>query len=527
MAEDSKSFYTDSTAESRYNKLVSDRNTYKDRAVNNAKVTIPMLFPNDDSTATTKYETPYQSIGARGVNNLASKIMLAMFPPNEPFFRLDLGVAAKQQLNSSQQIGDTQKAQTQLNQLLQQMETDITDYMEANRCRITISEAVLQLIVAGNALLYLPPKEGGIKLYRLNNYIVVRDGTGNWIEVIAKDSVSYAALPPEAQACVDADTSPDKNVDVFTHVYLGDAETYYMYQEVAGQTVNGSDQQFPKDKVPWIPLRLRKMDGESYGRSYVDEYYGDLKTLNSLDKAIAELSALASFALFLVSPSSQLRIDKLKNAESGDFFKGKDGDITAFQLNKTQDMQVALQQTQSIESRLSYAFLLNSAVQRDAERVTAEEIRYVANELEDSIGNVYSLLSMELQLPLVRCVMAQMMAQGALVNIPQGENGVQPKIVTGMEALGRGHDLTKIEQFIQICSNIPDFQNRLKTGDVISQIATAIGLNADSLVMSDDEYQAMMQQQQEAALQQQVASPLVQGAMNNQGAGNTSTPPQQ
>jgi hypothetical protein len=45
--------------------------------------------------------------------------------------------------------------------------------------------------------------------------------------------------------------------------------------------------------------------------------------------------------------------------------------------------------------------------------------------------------------------------------------------------------------------------------------------------MSDDEYQAMMQQQQEAALQQQVASPLVQGAMNNQGAGNTSTPPQQ
>ncbi|UZT50437.1 head-to-tail connector protein [Enterobacter phage 04_vB_Eclo_IJM] len=32
----------------------------------------------------------------------------------------------------------------------------------------------------------------------------------------------------------------------------------------------------------------------------------------------------------------------------------------------------------AIEQRLGWAFLLNSAVQRNAERVTAEEIRYVA-----------------------------------------------------------------------------------------------------------------------------------------------------
>lgn len=48
--------------------------------------------------------------------------------------------------------------------------------------------------------------------------------------------------------------------------------------------------------------------------------------------------------------------------------------------------------------------LLNSAVQRNGERVTAEEIRYVAGELEDTLGGVYSLLSQELQLSLIRRV---------------------------------------------------------------------------------------------------------------------------
>lgn len=506
---DTESFYTQDTAKSRYDKLASDRKVYVDRAVKNAKLTIPMLFPDENATSTTEYDTPYQSIGARGVNNLASKIMLALFPPNEPFFKLELGDIAKMQVAKN---GGDSTAMTKIDKLMGTIERQLMDYMETNRCRITISEAVLQLIVSGNCLLYLPPKTGGMKLYRLNNFVIVRDGTGNWIELIAKDSISYAALPPEAQSCVEGeDINPDKNIELYTHVYLGNSETFYMYQEVDGQVINGSEQQFPKDKVPWIPLRLRKMDGESYGRSYVDEYYGDLKSLNSICKAIAEMAAMSAFSLYLVNPASTLRVDKLKNAESGTFVKGKEGDIVAFQLNKVNDLQVAYQHKQELQSNLSFAFLLNSSVQRNAERVTAEEIRYVANELEDSVGNIYSLLSLELQLPLVQCLMAQLMAQGALPDIPQGNEGVQTHIVTGMEALGRGHDLTKIEQFLQTCAIVPDFQQRLKTGEVLTQIGTALGIDADSLVMSDEEFQQQQEQAMQMQMAQQMASPLAQG----------------
>ena len=45
---------------------------------------------------------------------------------------------------------------------------------------------------------------------------------------------------------------------------------------------------FPIDKSPYIPLRFNRVDGEDYGRGYVEEYYGDLKSLEGLTRAIVE-----------------------------------------------------------------------------------------------------------------------------------------------------------------------------------------------------------------------------------------------
>lgn len=501
---DMDAYYQQSTAASRYSNLEIDREPYRTRAVNNAKLTIPMLFPDKDATATTKYETPYQSIGARGVNNLGAKLMKGLFPPNEPFFRLSLGADAQKQAESQ----GMQKDDVNIEKVLGMLERDLFNFMMRNRYRITISEGVLQLIVAGNVLLFLPPAEGGIKMYRLSDYVVVRDGIGNWIELVVKDKISYAALPDDAKSLIkDTNVEPSTNYEIYTHVYL-DGDVYRSYQELEGQTIKGSEQEYPKDKVPWLPLRLRKMDGESYGRSYVDEYYGDLKILNSLSKACAEMAAVASFILYLVNPASTLRIDKLKDAQSGEFYKGKEGDIVPFQLNKLNDMQIVIPQMQDLQNRLSYAFLMNSAVQRNAERVTAEEIRYVANELEDTVGNIYALLSLELQLPLVSCVMNQMMRQNLLPDMPLGSNGVEPKIVTGVEALGRGYDLTKLETFAQICGQLPTFAQRLNDGAFMSMVATSVGLDESQIIKSDAQLQQEMQQQQEMALAQQAAEPV-------------------
>ncbi len=496
------------TAKQRYEKMVSTRRSYTDRAEKCAKYTIPMAFPKATDNSNTNYETPYQSIGARGVNNLTAKLMLALFPPNEPFFRLGLGEDIKNAYD-----GDAETLQ-QYEQSLAKIERAMQDYMEENQIRTTMNEAILQLIVAGNCLLFLPPAEGGIRMYRLNNYVVSRDGVGHVQEIIAKESLNYMSIPEEARSCIqEPDIDTDKVYEIYTHTYRQD-DVYISYQELNGQVINGSEQQYPVGSSPWIPLRLKKMDGESYGRSFVDEYIGDLRSLEGLSKSIVESAAISSNIIYLVNPNAITRISELSNARSGDFVKGRPEDVQALQVDKSSDLRVVEATIQSIEQRLSFAFLLNSAVQRDAERVTAEEIRFVANELEDTVGSIYSILSQELQLPLVKRIMLQMTSEGKLPDLPLGSQGVQPMIVTGLEALGRGHDLSRLDTFIRYAQVFPEaFQQRVKQGAILEQIATALGLSASSVVKSDEELQAEMAQAQQAQMMQDVAPEVVRGAM--------------
>lgn len=493
------------TARQIYARLETTRKPYTDRAEKCAELTIPMAFPKDSDTSSTKYETPYQSIGARGVNNLTSKLMLALFPPNAPFFRLSLGDEVRAQL------GDDPQTVQEWESALGKIERQITTYMETHQMRVTMNEAMTQLVLTGNVLLFLPPKEGGMKLYRLNSYCLSRDGIGNTIEIVTKESIAYGALPQEAQSCIEGDSiEPHKAYDIYTHTYL-EGDVYQSYQEIEGRIIPGSQQTYPRAASPWIPLRLRKMDGESYGRSFVDEYLGDLKCLEALSKSVTEVAAIASNIIFLVSPNAMTRPSELQKAKPGDFVRGRLGDIQPMQINKSSDLQITTAAISSIEQRLSYAFLLNSAVQRNAERVTAEEIRYVARELEDTVGNIYSILAQELQLPLVRRFMNQMTGMGAIPPLPQGSRGVEPTITTGIEALGRGHDLAKLDTFIRYAQIFPEaFQSAVKQNEVLSQIATALGIDAASVVKTQQEIEEEQMKAAQMQMAQQVAPQLMQ-----------------
>ena len=495
------------TAKDRYAKLETERQSYTDRAEKCAKYTIPMAFPKKTDNANTNYETPYQSIGARGVNNMVSKLMLALFPPNAPFFRLSLG---DEVLNA---MGDDINTIQQYEEQLSKLERRIVSYMETHQVRTTAWEALIQLIIAGNVLIFLPPAEGGMRIYRLNNYVVSRDGIGTVKEIVARETLTYGSLPLELQRTLNVEGKEDEAVDIYTHTYL-EEDNYLSYQEIDGEIIAGSEQTYPRDASPWIALRLKKTDGESYGRSFVDEYLGDLKVLEALSKSVAEVAAVASNILYLVNPNAVTRISELSKAKSGDFVRGKIEDIQVLQVNKTSDLQITQAAIQTIEGRLSYAFLLNSAVQRNAERVTAEEIRYVANELEDTVGSIYSILSQEFQLPLVKRFMLQMTREGYIPDMPQGAQGVEPMITTGIEALGRGHDLTKLDTFIRYAQVFPEaFQTRVKQGAILSQIATALGIDGSSVVKSEEEYQQEMMAMQQAQMEQQVAPQVANGMM--------------
>lgn len=507
------------TAKSAYERLSSERNAYITRAEDCAKYTIPSLFPESGSNSSTTFSTPYQSFGAKAVNNLTSKLALALMPPNTAFFKLNPSEEAKVDLQQNNQMSQ------QVDQQLMRIEDIVMKYVETKQVRVTVTEALKLLIVSGNDCLYLPPQEGGIKLYRLNNYVVKRDALGNWIRLITLDKVAWAALPEDVQNMISktgqdsGEKKPEDEVEIYTDVQLIGDE-YQSYQEVNGEVIQGTEQSFPKDKAPWIPLRMVKVDGESYGRSFVEEYLGDLRSLENLSQAIVELSAICASVYFLVNPNGITRVSKLSKAQSGDFVSGRKEDITVLQLDKYQDLSVAQQTASNIEQRLSYAFLMNSAVQRNGERVTAEEIRYVAGELEDTLGGIYSILAQELQLPLVKRLLAQLESSGSIPPLP--EELVEPEVITGVEALGRGHDLSKLQAFLELQQMNPEAQTRLNWGQIMIMEATSLGINTENLIKTDEELQAEQQQQIMASMAEKASPQLARGVvdgMNNNSEG--------
>lgn len=486
------------TCQARYDHLAAIREVYLQRARECSKLTIPMLIPESGSGKHTNFPTPYQGVGARGVNTLASKLLLSLFPPNSPFFAMRVDDF------TAQEIGQEEGARAKVDEALGKYERSVMQAIEDSGDRSSHFETLKHLIVGGNVLLYLP-KGGGTRVFPLSRYVVVRDTMGNLLEAIIREDVAHEALPDDVRALLDEQPNeegdkPTTPAEAKLHTkFYREGDKIKSFQEVNGVKIPNTEGSWPLEKSPIIALRWTRIDGEDYGRGYVEEYLGDLISLEGLSKALLEGAAASARVVFLVRPNGVTRARDVMNAENGAAVAGQQDDVTTLQVAKQADMSVAQQQIQAIIERLAFAFLMNSAVQRNGERVTAEEVRYMAGELEDTLGGVYSILSQEYQLPYVNRVIDRLTRGNKLPALPKGV--VKPSIVTGLEALGRGHELNKYDLFLRSLAPLgPDvLREEMNIGDYITRIGTAIGLDIAGLVKTTDQ----KQQEQEAALAQQ------------------------
>ena len=490
-----------------YSTMTTSRESFLKRAREASKLTIPTLIPESGHTYTSDYPTPYQSIGARGVNNLASKMLMALLPPNSPFFRLIID-----DFDLANLIGEDKRGPVE--EGLAKIERAALHEIEAEAMRVPIYEALKHLIVGGNALLHLPNK-GVMRVFHLDSYTVKRDVQGNIIKIIVKETLSAKTLPVDLQKYVDI-TAEDsfKTYDLFTCIKR-EAKRYEIFQEIQGNPIEESFGQYPLDQLPWIPLRFNRIDNEDYGRGFVEEYIGDLKSVEGLSQAIVEGSAAAAKVLFLVKPNGTTKLRTLAESPNGAIVAGDANDVSTLQLNKSTDFRVANEMLQYLTNRLQFAFLMNSSVERQAERVTAEEIRYKAQELEMALGGVYSVLSQELQVPLVKLLLARLTKQGKMPKFPK--NTVKPEIVTGVEALGRGQDLNKLATFLQYLQPLGQqiIAQEMNIGDYIDRLGASLGIDTSGLIKTSEEKQMqkqMIEQQRQQMMQQQMMQDVVKGS---------------
>lgn len=492
------------TAAAAYSRLEQFRLPYLRRARQCAELTIPALMPPEGWTGTQDLYTPFQSMGARGTNNLSAKMLMALFPPNTPCFRYRIDEFTAEAMKAE----TDQKAQVESR--LAQMERAITIEIETQRFGPSIFEGLKQLVVAGNVLLYAQPL-GGLRLFRLDRYVIKRDPSGNVLEMVTKEdlapSVLRSLLSAEDYASLGDKMDPDskdayKTCALYTHIQRGDNK-WTVYQEVHGKRV-GESGDFPLDELPYIPLRWTAIDGEDYGRGYVEEYLGSFQSLEGLRQAVVEGSVAASKIIPLVNPNGVTKKKDLESA-NGKFVSGVADDVHFLQMEKYYDFKTAKEEIDTIIQELAYAFMLTSAIQRDAERVTAEEVRRLAQDLEAALGGVYSVQGAELQLPLIKIVQARMQKAGRLPTLPKGT--VKVTIVTGLEALGRGHDLNKLDVFIgganaQLTPEVT--MKYVNVSEYLERRATALGIETNGLIRTPEEVAQSDQQAQMQAMVSQL-----------------------
>ena len=369
----------------------------------------------------------------------------------------------------------------------------------------------------------------GLKHYPLNRYVVNRDGNGNVIEIVTKEMISRKVLglelpkPPETGP--NDEGSYEDDAEVYTCVKMDESSgRWTWHQEVDDVVLPGSRSTAPKNTSPWLVLRFNTVDGEDYGRGRVEEFIGDLRSLDGLSQALVEGASVASKVIFLVSPSSTTKPQTLSKAGNGAIIQGRPEDVGVVQVGKTADFATAANLAQQIEKRILEAFLVMNV--RNAERVTAEEVRLTQLELEQSLGGLYSLLTVEFLIPYLNRIMLVLSRTQQIPKLPK--DLVRPKIVAGINSLGRGQDREALTTFIGTIAQTLGPEALLKYVDpseAIKRLAASQGIDVLNLIKSPETMEAEMQQQQAMAAQQSLvkqagsiaSSPLMDPTKNAQG----------
>lgn len=495
-------------AAARYSALENERQPYLDRGRQCAKLTIPALLPEDGSNGSSTLTTPEQSLGARGLNNVSAKLLMALFPPNAPFLKMEVDEITAQEM--AQQEGLKDEIDKAFSQFVRRIMTDV----EARALRADLYEAFRLLVLTGNATLYLP-EDGRARVYRLDRYVCRRDPAGNLIEWVAEEQIARAAVPEEIRNKIPANpqqdapttagkiqtTASDETLDLYTHLVRNEDGGFDIYQEVGGEIIPGSEGTYLPETSPFLVLRYNKVDGEHYGRGLVEEYLGDLSHLESLSKSIREFVAISARVIPMINPNGTVDAKDLVEAENGEPIVGSAGDVTFLQIERYNDFRVAKEMVNELSNRLSFAFLMNTAIQRPGERVTAEEIRYMARELEDTLGGTYSVQSVDLQLPLAKVLIHHLEKRGSLPELPP--NVASPKVVTGMDALGRGNDLSNLLQWKALIMDTPAVQD-VKWDKFAQRAANGLNVETEGLVLTPEEKQAAQEQAQMMRMMQQL-----------------------
>lgn len=504
-------------AASRFGQEFGTREPFLQRARRVAALTVPSLYRPMGATGSTDTPQPWQSFGAYCVNNISSKLALTMFPPGVSFVRMK---PSKKTLADLIKLPVDKRGavKTAIAQGLAQTEQEFVDGVDEDGDFDPLARTVRHLVVGGNHGIQFY-HNGQLRDFSLERFVTVRDKAGNLLEFVIEDPMAFQTLPDDVRALVEmrgykqpGETPNGQSViNLYTRGYRKNGK-WYINQECYGCEVPNTAWEYDDESLPYLFLTLRLLSGENYARSYAEDFEGDFQSLDGYEQTIQEGSMAAATFVRLVKPGGVTSKKAVAEASNGDVITGDPNDVATLENNVEPNFASAEKRIESKMGLLAKAFLLNSSVQRDAERVTAEEIRLMAAELQDALGGVYAGQITTFQAPYARLKIAALQRTKRMTVLPKGT--VKVAIVTGAAALSRNAQANALGAFANPPGQaaIEAAAKVIKWPTWFAQMATAMSLDSDGLVVTQDEAdQAEQQAQQQEALTQATPSLIQAG----------------
>jgi len=490
-----------------FDKNLSDRKPYEDRAQAISEISLPYVFRADGSDGGSElFKSAAQSFNGRQVNNLKSKMGMALLPPATSSFRLKPDALAMVKL-----FQGNEKAIERIRQQLSLNTDAINSEIENQQIRSSLFDMLLQQIVVGSVIVEKNEREG-ISIFPLRSFVVKLDSRG---EPLAMCIVEKLAMLP------DGITPKEEKEEYELYTLLAidkDTSKWMMKQDIDGEIVGKEKSYKDYDSLPFRYFGWNWVQGDAYHRPFAEDYYADMEQIDKLGKLNTQGAVIAAKSIILVNQrGGRTRKADVTKASNGATIDGSAEDITAFQLNKGFDFQVSNERETAIKRELMSNFLDTGSVQRDAERVTAEEIRVMAQQLEAStLAGVYSKMALKWSKWIVTKVMEELKITFDAVDVD---------VLTGLDALGRSAEAQKMDNFMGRAANL-QLNHWVKDNELLSRYAAFDGINTVGLMKTSEEVTQETQANKNAQTEQTLAE---EGAksVGQQAGKNITQQPQQ
>lgn len=477
-----------------------------------AKWTLPQLMATFNDLrvgGTAALERDFQEAGPLLVNNLASKLAGLLFPSSRPFFKIKASAELKQKAKAKG------VKEAELNAGLARHEMAACQQLFLNASYEQLVTALKHLIVTGNVLLFRDSKSNKVIAYGISQYAVRRDGRGNVMDIILKEYTDFEALEPDVQAMLMArsrgrykpENEGNNRVELYTRIKRDfgvvngqktDKVIYRITQEADGIQV-GTPGSYPEHLCPWQAVTWSLIVGESYGRGLVEDYAGGFAKLSDTSHAATLYGIEMSRLLNLVKPGEGADVDELQSAETGEYVMGSKDSVTPHEGGDAKKYAALVAEIETVFGRLARAFMYKGST-RDAERVTAFELKQDAIEAENTLGGVYSSLAASLQVPLAHTLLTEV-EPGMMEGIVTAQ--IKLDIIAGIPALGRQADVQNLAAAAQDSAAIIPVLTQVDKrvdGQKVFDIIMA-GASVDTSLFFKDEEQ--LAEEEAAAAQEQ------------------------